>query len=70
MLKIGHSNPMKRLLLQVIAIWLFTLSAHGQKMSPGNYFPEITLPSVATDKPTDFKTYTGQKMMLHIFASW
>ncbi len=45
-------------------------STHGQKLSPGNYFPEMTLPSVATGEPVAFESLTGKKLVLHLFASW
>ncbi|WP_435892910.1 hypothetical protein [Oceaniferula spumae] len=61
---------MKKTLLQTIVISLLPLTAYGQDYSSGNYFPEITLPSVSTGEPTAFKTLTGKKLMLHLFASW
>lgn len=61
---------MKRLLLQAIVISLLTISAHSNKLVPGNLFPQVILPSIETGEPTPYHRLMGKKLMLHIFASW
>ena len=39
-------------------------------LSPGERFPDVTLPSVRTGEPVSFSSLTGEKLMLHLFASW
>jgi hypothetical protein len=36
----------------------------------GQPFPDIVLPSLKDGKPASLAQYRGQKLILHIFASW
>ena len=70
MIKIEHLSAMKSLLFKIIAFTLLTLSAHSQKLEPGNLFPQVMLTSTKTGEPTPYHRLMGKKLMLHIFASW
>jgi hypothetical protein len=36
----------------------------------GEPFPDLVLPSLADGKPLSLARFQGQKVILHIFASW
>lgn len=36
----------------------------------GEPFPDILLPSLANGRPLSLAQFRGQKVLLHIFASW
>ena len=36
----------------------------------GQPFPPVTLPSLADGKPLSIAQFRGQKVLLHVFASW
>jgi hypothetical protein len=36
----------------------------------GHPFPAITLPSLEDGRPSSIAQFRGQKLILHIFASW
>jgi hypothetical protein len=40
------------------------------ELTTGNRFPQVTLPSISTGKEISFKDQLGEKLMLHLFASW
>jgi len=33
-------------------------------------FPDLTLPSLEDGRPTSLADFRGQKIVLHVFASW
>lgn len=52
---------------------LFMLTAAGAeppKFEVGQSFPDIVLPSMDDGSPTSIADFRGQKVILHIFASW
>lgn len=36
----------------------------------GRHFPNLQLPSLEDGRPRSIADYRGQKLILHIFASW
>jgi hypothetical protein len=36
----------------------------------GQTFPDLMLPSLEDGQPTSMRDYRGQKVVLHVFASW
>jgi hypothetical protein len=36
----------------------------------GQSFPPVTLPSLADGRPMSIAQFRGQKVLLHLFASW
>ncbi len=36
----------------------------------GQVFPDIVLPSLEDGQPTSMSEFRGQKVILHVFASW
>jgi len=45
-------------------------SAATYDLSPGKPFPPFALPSIHGGEEIDFKEQIGEKLMLHMFASW
>jgi hypothetical protein len=39
-------------------------------LSPGKPFPPLSLPSISDSEKIDFSEQLGEKLMLHLFASW
>ena len=39
-------------------------------LKPGKAFPKIPLPESEAGKLVDITEFRGQKLMLHLFASW
>ncbi len=39
-------------------------------LEPGRMFPDLVLPSVADESPLSLAHFRGQKVLLHIWASW
>lgn len=37
---------------------------------PGTPFPTLSLPSLEDGRPASIADYRGQKVILHVFASW
>lgn len=61
---------MLRSLFKIISLALLVSSAQGQNLSVGKTFPEVVFPSVETGEKISFSSLVGEKMMLHLFASW
>ena len=36
----------------------------------GHPFPDLTLPALQDGRPASIRDYRGQKVVLHVFASW
>lgn len=36
----------------------------------GKPFPEVVLPSIAGGQPMSIASFRGQRVVLHVFASW
>ncbi len=53
----------------LLAAFLLPLTAMGE-LAPGERFPDLNLPSIKTGETVAFSTLTGEKLMLHLFASW
>ncbi|HAV65185.1 MAG TPA: hypothetical protein DCY13_22790 [Verrucomicrobiales bacterium] len=45
-------------------------AAEPPRWSPGIAFPELVLPSISDGQARSLAEFRGQKLMLHIFASW
>ena len=48
---------------------LASLSAPAPALEVGERFPEIVLPSL-DDEPMSIASFRGEKVVLHIWASW
>lgn len=42
----------------------------SMELKVGHPFPEIALPSLEDSRPSSIAQFRGQKLILHIFASW
>lgn len=60
---------MKTLFLATLAV-LLTLPACAFELSPGFPFPKLVLPSIQDREAINIEDHFGEKMMLHVFASW
>ena len=49
---------------------LATSCSAGYDLSPGKPFPPISLPSIDGSGKIDLREQLGEKLMLHLFASW
>lgn len=59
------------LALGVGAIGMTNSTATAQTpFKVGEPFPEVYFPSVADGEPMSVRDFRGQKVMLHVFASW
>lgn len=66
------------LLLLAVALLCIVASAKaapGEQDGPARFavgepFPDIALPSLENGEPTTLAAYRGEKIILHVFASW
>ena len=60
------------LILAVIGVPTMTAAQNspGLPFQEGDVFPEIRLPSLKDGSPMSVADFRGQKLVLHIFASW
>jgi hypothetical protein len=42
----------------------------SMELKVGQPFPEIVLPSLEDSRPSSITQFRGQKLIVHIFASW
>lgn len=56
----------------IVATLVGTSPVAGQNVdiSVGAPFPEMLLPSMEDGKPLSIADFRGEKVMLHVFASW
>ena len=40
------------------------------RLAVGRPFPDLTLPALDDGKPVSIRDFRGQKLILHVFASW
>lgn len=52
------------------AFLLALLSAPASPFQVGEPAPVVTLPSGADGEPVSLEDFRGQKVMLHVWASW
>jgi hypothetical protein len=48
--------------------FMLSLMAHG--FENGTAFPDFSFPSLKDGEPVSITDYRGQKVVLHVFASW
>lgn len=49
---------------------LFGTAGFPQELAVGKPFPSLALPSLSDGRPTSVQRFSGQKLILHIWASW
>ena len=55
----------------ILAVSVLTNKAHSKpKFEIGSRFSNILLPSLRDNKPMSIENFRGEKVILHIFASW
>lgn len=58
------------LLSALAALWVSTVPTPAADFREGTRFPEILLPRASDGEPASVNQYLGQKVLMHIFASW
>lgn len=63
---------MKRNLSPVVILSLgcMAMTAGAANLEVGEPFPVLSLPSVEDGAPVSVADYRGEKLLVHIFASW
>jgi len=56
-------------LMSTLLTLAITASAAPQ-LAIGEMFPQLTLPSISDGAAVSIEQFRGQKLLLHIFASW
>lgn len=58
----------------LVALLALPFSADAQMpdhpFQPGTAFPTLSLPSLEDGRPASIADFRGQKIILHVFASW
>lgn len=68
-MKLMNRNPL--LFLAVPLLFAAAVPAsRAYDLSPGQPFPKIVLPTVGKGEPLSLADFRGEKVMLHLFASW
>ncbi len=57
-------------MLLVLLTYAVSLTAGANKIAVGQPFPELRLPSLGSGDALPVTSFRGQKLVLHIFASW
>ena len=55
---------------RLLALVLTAGSANAFDLTAGKPFPEIPLPTASSGEVQSITDFRGQKLMLHVFASW
>lgn len=68
-------SPILTAFVAVLAGFLAGPSSSDAQMpshpfQPGTPFPTLALPSLDDGRPTSVADFRGQKVILHVFASW
>jgi hypothetical protein len=63
-------NPFRVLSLIITSCVLMTLPMQAASFQRGQPFPDVLLPSLENGEPLSIGQFQGQKLMLHLFASW
>jgi len=57
----------------IIFLFLLAMTASAQsayRIQVGEPFPDLLLPSLDDGKPLSVSNFRGEKVILHVFASW
>ncbi|MEJ6647677.1 MAG: hypothetical protein QNL24_10200 [Akkermansiaceae bacterium] len=54
----------------ILGLVAFVTAASGDELVPGKRFPEVMLSPIAGDEAVSTRSLMGEKLMLHLFASW
>jgi hypothetical protein len=49
---------------------LVSTAVQGATLEVGSRFPDLVLPSLEDGSPTSIADYRGERVVLHVFASW
>ncbi len=56
--------------LVLVSICLSTSNLTAYELKVGEPFPTLTLPSLQDGRPLSVADFRGEKLILHIWASW
>ncbi|MGI9243800.1 MAG: hypothetical protein ACR2RV_23585 [Verrucomicrobiales bacterium] len=59
-----------KILSITVAVVLLHVPSTSAALVPGEPIPSLTLPSIQDGRPMNTSELVGQKLMLHLFASW
>ncbi|MBW7995689.1 MAG: hypothetical protein FVQ81_03765 [Candidatus Glassbacteria bacterium] len=57
-------------LLSTLLLGMTSFVAGAPRIAVGEPFPDLPFPSLDDGRPLSVAAYRGQKLVLHIFASW
>jgi cytochrome c biogenesis protein CcmG/thiol:disulfide interchange protein DsbE len=56
--------------LVILSLGSMAMTAGAANLEVGKPFPALSLPSVEDGAPVSVADYRGEKLLVHIFASW
>lgn len=67
-----HTKLMSSIGVVATIVWLSALCSAQEppEIEVGEPFPEIVLPSMADGEPMSIRRFRGERVVLHVFASW
>lgn len=71
-MKYSHAQHAKNYFTLQLLLFLASVAScpAADDLSPGKPFPPISLPSINGSGKVDLREQLGDKLMLHLFASW
>jgi hypothetical protein len=54
----------------ILSALFFMLTGMSHGFEKGAPFPGLSFPSLENGKPVSIEHYSGEKVVLHVFASW
>ncbi len=63
-------SPYRYLPLVLAFFWMVTGPVQAYEFKVGEAFPDVLLPSLEDGRPGSIADFRGQKLILHIWASW
>ena len=54
----------------LILMAVLSLPLAGSSLNRGDVFPRLTLPAIAGGEDVPVQDFFGEKLVLHLFASW
>ncbi len=70
--QMGRENDMQITILRMVlsAVIILAAGAAADSIKVGEPFPDLPLPDMVDGQPRSIADFRGQKVILHIFASW
>jgi hypothetical protein len=58
------------ILVLAVSLFVFVVPASAHEIELGRPFPSLLLPAIDPPSPLSVADFRGQKLVLHIWASW